>query len=254
MPDDARKSAGPRRSPAAIDLASVTDAYDRYARVYDRLFGWVLQHGRRALARALAATPGRRIVEIGVGSGLMLPLYPAEAEVTGVDVSPGMLREAQARVDRLGLSRVSLHRGDGEHTGLPAHAFDHVVLPYVYSVTPDPAALIEEAFRLGRRDGSVWVLNHFSGIVGWGPFERLLKPFARRVGFRSDFSYAEHVESRGWDIVSQERVNLFGLSLLIRVRPPSAARSAARGSGAREPAPATTKARRPGRGVRRRPR
>jgi phosphatidylethanolamine/phosphatidyl-N-methylethanolamine N-methyltransferase len=203
------------------DLRSVTAAYDRYARVYDTLFGWVLQDGRRRLAQRLdTCAPGQRILELGVGSGLMLPLYPRHAMVLGLDISDGMLARARALVVREGLEHVQLRRVDAEHTGVADGSFDHVVLPYVYSVTPDPQALMAEAFRACRPGGDLWILNHFSGLGLWDWLERPLRPFARWVGWRPDFPYAQHVIAQGWQVIDVEAANLWGLSRLVHVRKP----------------------------------
>lgn len=203
------------------DLASVQAAYDRYASVYDTLFGWVLQDGRVRLARSMAAQPGQRIIEFGVGSGLMLSLYPRHALVLGLDLSEGMLAKARQRVQAEGLSQVQLQRADAEHSAAADGAFDHVVLPYVYSVTPDPEGLMREAFRVCRPGGSIWILNHFSGLGVWDWLERPLRPFARWVGWRPDFPYQTHVLDQGWHIVGVQRANLFGLSRLVHVRKPA---------------------------------
>lgn len=203
------------------DLVAVTAAYDRYARIYDRLFGWVLQDGRRRLGRRLQdAPPGTRILELGVGSGLMLPLYPRHADVLGVDISGAMLARAHALVAREGLHHVQLRLVDAEHTGVPDGSFDHVVLPYVYSVTPDPQALVAEALRACRPGGDLWILNHFSGLGVWDWLERPLRPFARWVGWRPDFPYDRHVTAQGWPVVDVEAANLWGLSRLVHVRKP----------------------------------
>ena len=206
--------------PAVADPESVRSAYDRYARIYDRLFGWVLQDGRERLARRMAAGPGEHIVEFGVGSGLMLPLYPAHARVTGLDLSDGMLARARALVQRLGLAQVSLRRVDAEHSSLEAGCADHVVLPYVYSVTPDPEALIREAFRVCRPGGSIWIVNHFSGLGIWDWLERPLRPFARWVGWRPDFPYDTFVARQPWLVMHVEPANLWGLSRVVHVRKP----------------------------------
>jgi len=202
------------------DLHSVTAAYDRYARIYDRLFGWVLHDGRLRLARRLQGAAGCKIVEFGVGSGLMLPLYPRQAQVLGLDVSAGMLDRARQLAAREGLSNVRLQQVDAEHNGIADGSFDHVVLPYVYSVTPEPQALMAEAFRVCRPGGDIWILNHFSGLGFWDWLERPLRPFARWVGWRPDFPYDVHVTRQGWQIVDVESANLWGLSRLVHVRKP----------------------------------
>lgn len=202
------------------DLHSVTTAYDRWAGIYDRLFGWVLQDGRLRLARRLQAAPPASIVEFGVGSGLMLPLYPRQSQVLGLDLSSRMLARAQARVTQAGLSQVTLRQVDAEHNGVPDGSVDCVVLPYVYSVTPQPLALMAEAFRVCRPGGDIWILNHFSGLGIWDWLERPLRPFARWVGWRPDFPYTTYVSQQGWQVLHTEAANLWGLSRLVHVRKP----------------------------------
>src|SRR5256712_12761550 len=70
-----------------MHIQTVKAAYRRYARVYDALFGPVLQPGRKAVVKALGCRPGERVLEVGVGTGLPLPLYPPHTRVTGIDAS-----------------------------------------------------------------------------------------------------------------------------------------------------------------------
>jgi phosphatidylethanolamine/phosphatidyl-N-methylethanolamine N-methyltransferase len=200
------------------DAGSVIRSYDRYSRIYDFLYGRVLQDGRRALSRAIRAGTGQDVLELGVGSGLMLPLYPAHFRVVGVDISPGMLARAQRRVARLGLRNVQLRLADAERTGLPDEAYDQVTLPYVYSVTPSPLRLLHEAFRVCRPGGTIWILNHFSGNGFWDGLERPLKPFARWLGFRPDFPFQGHITDLELDIQAVKAANLLGLSRLVQIR------------------------------------
>lgn len=52
----------------------------------------------------------------------------------------------------------------------------------------------------------------------WLLLERLVRPLAARIGFRSDFSLREQILDHGWQIESIRTVNLFGLSRLIHIR------------------------------------
>ena len=67
---------------------------ERYARRYDLYFGALFEPGRRAVITRMCCRPGERILEVGVGTGLSLPLYPVHAQVTGIDISPEMLARA----------------------------------------------------------------------------------------------------------------------------------------------------------------
>src|SRR5215211_7715365 len=98
-----------------MQIEAVKAAYRRYASVYDALFGPVLQPGRKAVLEALECRPGERVLEVGVGTGLSLPLYPGYVRVTGVDVSREMLEKARMRVRRRQLTNVDgLHEMDAQ--------------------------------------------------------------------------------------------------------------------------------------------
>jgi phosphatidylethanolamine/phosphatidyl-N-methylethanolamine N-methyltransferase len=208
-----------------IDASSVAKAYDRYASSYDFVFGRLLHDGRIKTVQAMNLQPGQRVVELGVGSGLMLPLYPAGTPVVAIDISPDMLERARAKVAALNLKNIELKLADAESTRLPGEAFDHVVLPYVYSVTPDPQALMRECFRLCKPGGSIWILNHFSGLGLMDRLNWMIKPVADALRFRADFSYQQYVQNQGWDIVQVQKANLFGLSRIVQVGKPGALRA-----------------------------
>jgi len=196
----------------------VASTYNRYASFYDLLFGKVLHHGRKKFGAVFQGEPGQTVLEIGVGTGLMLPFYPRHLQVLGIDLSANMLGQAQAAVDRHHLDNVTLKLLDAELSGLPASSFDYVVLPYVYSVTRDPHLLMRQAFHLCKPGGYVWILNHFSQSRLWACLERPLNPFAKSIGFRTNFAYSTYVAKQNWDIVAEYKVNLFSVSRLIKVR------------------------------------
>src|SRR5690349_21891302 len=90
---------------ADFDRDSIARAYNRWAPVYDLVFGQVFAHGRNATIAA-AERIGGRILEVGVGTGISLPAYSRTNHVTGVDISESMLRKAQQRVRELKLDNV----------------------------------------------------------------------------------------------------------------------------------------------------
>lgn len=210
-----------RTDAAAITIDDVTQSYRRWAAVYDNVFGWVLEDGRRKLLDVVARIQPRSLLEMGVGTGLLLPGYATEIAVTGVDISAAMLAKASRRVDNFRLANVVLQREDCEALSLDDHSFDCVVIPYVLSVTPNPAKLISEAIRVCKPDGHIVIVNHFSGSRAWAMLERLAAPVAAKIGFRSSFSYEEHISARPLKVERVSRANVLGLSKLVVARPMS---------------------------------
>ena len=205
-----------KRSP--LSREAVVRAYGRYAPVYDRLFGGVLDPGRRALAAAVVHAAPAKLLEVGVGTGLMLARYPAATAIVGVDLSQAMLEKAQARARALPERDIRLEVMDAESLAFADDSFDCVTVPYVLSVTPDPRRLVSEVRRVCRPGGTILILNHFSGSRFWWLLERVVRPLADRVGFRSDFELHEQISRYDWKVEQVTDVNLFGLSKLVSIR------------------------------------
>ena len=172
-----------------MQIEAVKAAYRRYANVYDALFGPVLHPGRKKVLEALKCRPGERVLEVGVGTGLSLPLYPPEVRVTGIDLSREMLDKARERVQRRGLANVEgLHEMDAHAMDFPDASFDKVVAMYVVSIVEEPAKLLKELHRVCKPDGEIYMVNHVRSknpIVG--AVEKGLARFSNHIGFHPDF-------------------------------------------------------------------
>src|SRR5215472_14777968 len=99
---DGRRHLCPREEPP-MDLQDTIKTYRLFSGSYDFVFGPVFHPGRKDAVRIANARPGQRILEVGVGTGLSLPHFRSDSEVTGIDVSAEMLEKARDRVERLGL-------------------------------------------------------------------------------------------------------------------------------------------------------
>ncbi len=215
-----------------MDLNAVLKTYRRYASGYDLYFGALFQPGRRAVIERMHCRSGDRVLEVGVGTGLSLPLYMPTVRVMGIDVSPEMLARAQARQRRLGLEHVTLRCMDAEHTDFPDDSFDKVAAMYVVSVAPDPGRLVKEMRRVCKPNGELYILNHFhhaDTVIGM--LECLTAPLSQLMGFHPDFSLDRLVRETNLEIVEKTPVNLFGYWTLLRAHNDKAARSVRAGAG-----------------------
>ena len=203
-----------------LDIDAVRKAYRRYAGFYDLYFGPVMHKGRRAAIRQMDCRPGERILEVGVGTGLSLGLYPRSVCVTGIDVSAEMLERAHARKERLRLDHVvDLTEMDAERMQFEDRAFDKVAAIYVASVVPNPVRLVNEMRRVCKLGGRLFFLNHFQSRNGLiAGMERVLAPLSKLLGFHPDMSLEGFIEDTRLDVINQSRTNMLGYWTLITAR------------------------------------
>ena len=199
-----------------MELEAVSKTYARWAPVYDWTFGFVLSSARKHAMRLVNQTGGK-ILEVGVGTGLALPLYGPGTDVTGFDYSGEMLEKARERVAKQGLSHVkSLVRMDARHIEFPDASFDQIVAMHVLSVVPEPERVMGEIERVLKPGGQVIIVNHFADGGGMlGALERVLKPFADRIGWHSDFSHAQVLGAASLSLAHERRLPPLGIMSLM---------------------------------------
>jgi phosphatidylethanolamine/phosphatidyl-N-methylethanolamine N-methyltransferase len=184
-----------------LDKQTVTKAYDRWAPVYDLVFGAVFERGRDA-AIAAAERVGGRILEVGVGTGIALPHYSRDCRLCGIDISEQMLRKAQERVTEFGLTNVEgLWVMDAERLTFPDNSFDVVVAQYVVTTAPNPEATLDEFARVLKPGGEIILVSRVGAEAGLRrALEHWFAPAARKLGWRTEFSferYAKWAEGSG---------------------------------------------------------
>lgn len=147
--------------------------YDRIERVLALGSGpW---YRRQALQRAGLAS-GATVLDVGIGTGLVareaLRLIGPAGRLTGVDPSPGMMRQ-------VGLPGVELLSGRAEALPRPDASCDFLSLGYALRHIGDVDAAFVEFQRVLRPGGRLLLLEITRPRGAWGA--RLLKGYMRAV-------------------------------------------------------------------------
>jgi phosphatidylethanolamine/phosphatidyl-N-methylethanolamine N-methyltransferase len=171
----------------AVENDFVEAVYDKTAMIHDLIFGPALHQGRLVALERMNIQPGERVLEVGVGTGLNLPLYPKLCSVTGIDLTGAMLDRARERAARNGIRNVRLLEMDAADLKFDDDSFDIVYAPYLISVVPDPVKVAQEMRRVCRRGGRFLIVNHFlSPNPILSRLERLISPLTVHIGFKAD--------------------------------------------------------------------
>jgi phosphatidylethanolamine/phosphatidyl-N-methylethanolamine N-methyltransferase len=194
----------------ALEKRQVQRAYELYAPVYDFVFDWIFAPGRASAIRQLQLKPGDSVLEVGIGTGLNLPLYPANCRLTGVDLSQEMLDKAVDRVQTLAMPNVTLKVMDATALDFSDNEFDKCIATYTISAVPDPVAVLREMRRVVKPDGLIVILNHFrSERRVLGRVEDWVAPVCTRLGWKSNLSLTPLLKQVGLTPELVVKVNMF---------------------------------------------
>lgn len=137
--------------------------YYQFAWAYD----WVSKHFFRDQWRlwqqaALPYLKGRRVLELGPGTGVLLVEMARDGyEVIGLELSPPMLRREKRRLRKFANAtdrkRVLLLRGRGEAIPLAAASVDSVLSTFPTDYIAEPST-IKEIYRVLRPGGRLIVV------------------------------------------------------------------------------------------------
>jgi phosphatidylethanolamine/phosphatidyl-N-methylethanolamine N-methyltransferase len=203
-----------------VDVARVQRTWARLAPIYDLVYGGMLQPGRRRAVARMVLGPGDRVLEIGVGTGMGLDLYPRWARVTGIDLSQAMLDRARARVaDLAARAHIELREMDATRLAFEDASFDVVYAPYILNVVPNPIAVAMEMRRVCRPGGRIILLNRFRshGRV-LGTIDDAVSTMSALTGTRWNLPMQPFLTEVPLFPISIERVNVAGFSSLMVCR------------------------------------
>jgi len=203
-----------------VEGKDVRSAYARWAPVYE-IIATPTVPARKIAARRVNDIGGR-FLEAGVGSGSALSLYGPDVSLVGVDLSHDMLKIARERVAK-GLRNVeAVVEMDLMSLAFPDASFDGVVCMFTITAVPDAGQVMREFARVVRPGGVVMIASHFEAKLGpWLVTDRLLTPFARRLGWNPSMPVEVVLDVPGLSLEAREKLPPAGLVDLLVFRRPA---------------------------------
>jgi ubiquinone/menaquinone biosynthesis C-methylase UbiE len=191
-----------------VDTRIARKRYDRVARFYDlftapmeylRFSGW-----RERLKNRVV---GKRVMEVGVGTGKNFPFYPSVIRVTAVDFSQRMMDRGRKKAAMIGLNVEPLNM-NVQNLMFPDQTFNTVFSTFVFCSVPDPVRGLQEMRRVCKLDGRLILLEHMrpeNSLLGL--FFDLINPLiVRMIGANINRRTMENIEKAGWRVTAGERL------------------------------------------------
>ena len=193
-----------------LEKRQVQRAYELYAPIYDFIFDWIFAPGRAAAVRQLDLKPNDLTLEVGIGTGLNLPLYPPTSRLIGIDLSQEMLDKAVERVQTLAMPNVTLKVMDATALDFADNEFDKALATYTISAVPEPVKVLREMRRVVKPGGAIILLNHFRSERRFsGRIEDWVAPVCTRLGWKSNLAMKPLLREVGLIPEMVTKVNMF---------------------------------------------
>lgn len=186
--------------------------YSNYSNFYDFIFRQFFVPRQKHVIDQMDIKPNDKILDVGVGTGLSLPLYPEYCHVTGIDLSDAMLNKAHKKINKYALKNITLKQMDAMDIQFGDNAFDQVIATFVISVVPDPIRVISEMKRVCKKDCNLIIINHFqSSNKFMAKFEDWVNPICRKIGWRTDLDLDDLIYESNLHVNSKYKMNKFDL-------------------------------------------
>jgi ubiquinone/menaquinone biosynthesis C-methylase UbiE len=195
-------------------------SYDRISRFYDFFAGPFERKYRDMALERLNVKEGEKVLEIGFGTGHCMEQIAKKVgkvgKAYGIDISSGMLRETEKRLERAGLAgRVELRCGDATKLPYEGNKLDAVFMSFTLELfdTPEIPEVLGEIRRVLKPNGRLGVVS-MSRENGGSELLKLYEWFHKKLPNYVDCRpiYLEQsVKGAGFQIKHKERVMLFGL-------------------------------------------
>lgn len=197
--------------------------YDAVSIIYN-LMEWPVEQlwYKRWRQKLWQQITGPKVLEIGVGTGKNIPYYPNGIELTGIDLSRGMLSRAKKVLEQGRENAINLQEMDVQQMNFSDDTFDEVVATFVFCSVPDPVAGLQEALRVTKPGGRLHLLEHmrpqqpFLGKL----MEKLDSPIHYLSGVHIARQPVANIEKAGWHIDEVQDLTATGIFKKIEARKP----------------------------------
>ncbi|VAX09270.1 probable phosphatidylethanolamine N-methyltransferase [hydrothermal vent metagenome] len=158
---------------------SLKHSYTLLAPIYDYLVKPAFLKLRKKNLSQLNPIDDEKILLTGIGTGLDIPWLPAGPRYTGIDLTPAMLKRAKTQISER--NDIELKVADAMQLPFANDHFDTIIMHLILAVVPDSQRALQEAQRVLRPGGRIFILDKFIRPGQLAISRRLINIFLRHI-------------------------------------------------------------------------
>lgn len=163
-------------------------SYTLLAPIYDAVVSNATQAMRISSIQRLDIDTPQTVLINGIGTGLDIPFLPQQHNYIATDLTPAMLTKCKKRLLNTDLD-LQLYNADVMSLPFSDNQFDLVLMNLILAVVPDPQKALQEAIRVTKPQGKIYIMDKFIPINKPALFRRLLNIFMRHIATRTDIVF-----------------------------------------------------------------
>jgi len=139
---------------------TILDQFSRQAVPFAQVPGHTNEESLQLLLEMAEASAQDKVLDVACGPGIVACAFsPIVEYVTGIDITPAMLEQAQALAHQRGLRNVSWQEAEGEKLPFTEGSFSIVLSRYAFHHCVDPNVVLSEMIRVCRPGGKVVIAD-----------------------------------------------------------------------------------------------
>jgi len=163
-------------------------SYTLLAPIYDAVVSGATQSMRISSIQRLEIEKPQSILINGIGTGLDIPFLPKQHHYIATDLTPAMLSKCKKRLNDASLN-LQLYNADVMKLPFSDNQFDIVLMNLILAVVPDPLKALQEAIRVTKPQGKIYIMDKFIPPDKLALIRRLLNLFIKHIATRTDIVF-----------------------------------------------------------------
>ena len=161
-----------------------------------------------------------KVLFLALGTGLDIPAFPPGQDITAIDISPEMIKHAQARMDDYSGS-ITAEVMDVHDLSFEDGQFDQIYTSCTFCSVPDPVAGLSSLKRVLKPGGELFMFEHTgSRYFPLSLMMKLMSVITEKVGPSMDRQTVDNVLKAGFELVEVEHVFLDVVKIIKARRAP----------------------------------